>query len=96
MHKTTDPSQPLSSYFSDSETSELDLALEIIGRIPDDPHYYRPKGTEVAAILKTYKVDTKTLIAAILSDPRLGQLNPQPDIKALFGETIVEQFNGLF
>ena len=52
MHKTTDPSQPLSSYFSDSETRELDLALEIVGRIPDDPHYYRPKGTEVAAILK--------------------------------------------
>ena len=88
MHKTTDPSQPLSSYFSDSETRELDLALEIVGRIPDDPHYYRPKGTEVAAILKAYKVDNKTLIAAILSDPRLGQLTPQPDIKALFGETI--------
>ena len=88
MQKTKDHTQPLSSDFSDSETNELELALEIVGRIPDDPHYHRPKGIDVATILKEYRVDFKTLLAAILSDPRLAQLNPQPDIKALFGETI--------
>lgn len=62
--------------------------MEIIAQIPDDPSYHRPKGFEVAAILMDFNVDLKTILAAILSDPRVSQLKPQPDIKEQFGETV--------
>jgi GTP pyrophosphokinase len=88
MQKNTDPNKHLFSDFSTTDNEQIDRALAIISRIPDDPHYHRPKGCEVAAILRDYNVDLKTLLAAILSDPRLSQLTPQPDIKAQFGETV--------
>jgi GTP pyrophosphokinase len=88
MQKNTNPTKHLSSDLSAADNGQIERALAIIARIPDDPHYYRPKGAEVAAILRDYNVDLKTLLAAILSDPRLSQLNPQPDIKAQFGDTV--------
>ncbi|MDD5268689.1 MAG: bifunctional (p)ppGpp synthetase/guanosine-3',5'-bis(diphosphate) 3'-pyrophosphohydrolase [Methylococcales bacterium] len=88
MQKKTDPDNHLFKEFSANENEEIKRALTIIGRIPDDPHYHRPKGIEVAAILRNYNVDLKTIVAAILSDPRLSELNPQPDIKEQFGETV--------
>ena len=88
MQKNTDSSKHIFSGFSAADNELIDRALAIIARIPDDPHYHRPKGIDVAAILREYHVDLKTLLAAILSDPRLSQLKPQPDIKAQFGETV--------
>ena len=88
MEKNTDQNKHLFSNFSTDDKEQIDRALAIVERIPDDPHYHRPKGVEVAAILRDYNVDLKTLLAAILSDPRLPQLTPQPDIKEQFGETV--------
>ena len=88
MQKNTDSSKHIFSGFSAADNELIDRALGIVARIPDDPHYHRPKGIDVAAILREYHVDLKTLLAAILSDPRLSQLKPQPDIKAQFGETV--------
>jgi GTP pyrophosphokinase len=81
MQKNTHPDKPsLFSGFSPQDSLQIDRAMEIIAQIPDDPHYHRPKGYEVAAILMDFNVDLKTIIAAILSDPRLSQLNPPPNI----------------
>ena len=88
MQKNTEPNKHLFSDFSATDNEQIERALAIIARIPDDPHYHRPKGIEVAAILRDYNVDLKTILAAILSDPRLSQLKPQPDIKEQFGETV--------
>ena len=88
MPTLTDTTTKLLSHFSTDESEALMLALSIIEKIPDDPHYHRPKGVDVAIILKDYHVDFKTVLAAILSDPRLALLNPQPDINTLFGNTI--------
>ena len=88
MQKKTDPDNHLFNEFSANVNEEIKRALTIIGRIPDDPHYQRPKGIEVAAILRNYNVDLKTIVAAILSDPRLSELDPQPDIKEEFGDTV--------
>ena len=88
MQKKTDSDNYLFNDFSANDNEEIKRALAIIEHIPDDPHYQRPKGIEVAAILRNYHVDLKTIVAAILSDPRLSDLKPQPDIKAQFGETV--------
>jgi len=88
MKKNTEPNKSLFNGFSEPDRLQIEQALAIIARIPDDPHYYRPKGTEVAAILLDFNVDLKTILAAILSDPRVAQLSPQPDIKIQFGETV--------
>jgi GTP pyrophosphokinase len=88
MQKNTEPNKHLISDFSAIDNEQIERAKAIIARIPDDPHYHRPKGIEVAAILKDYRVDLKTILAAMLSDPRLSQLDPQPDIKEQFGETV--------
>jgi GTP pyrophosphokinase len=89
MQKRTDHNQnTFNDYFSANEKIKIAQALEIIGKIPDDSHYDRPKGIDVAGVLREYNVDFITILAAILSDPRLSQLNPQPNIKELFGDTI--------
>ncbi|MGZ8185834.1 MAG: HD domain-containing protein, partial [Methylobacter sp.] len=88
MQKITDPNKQLFSGFSVPDMEQIERALAIVGRIPDDPHYHRPKGIEVAAILMDFNIDLKTILAAILSDPRLADINPQPDIAQQFGETV--------
>ncbi len=89
MQKRTDPNkQAFSDYFSANEKIEIERALEIIEKIPEDLDFDHPKSIDVAAILREYNVDLITILAAILSDPRLPQLYPPPNIKALFGDTI--------
>ena len=88
MQKNIEPNKHLFNDFSATDNEQIERALAITALIPDDTHYHRPKGSEVAAILRDYHVDLKTLLAAILSDPRLSQLKPQPDIKAQFGVTV--------
>ncbi|TAL44978.1 MAG: bifunctional (p)ppGpp synthetase/guanosine-3',5'-bis(diphosphate) 3'-pyrophosphohydrolase, partial [Methylovulum sp.] len=88
MKKNTEFNNSLFSGFSEPDRQQIDKALAQVAQIPDDAHYYRPKGVEVAAILMDFNVDLSTILAAILSDPRLAQLNPQPNIKELFGATV--------
>ncbi|MDO9423138.1 MAG: bifunctional (p)ppGpp synthetase/guanosine-3',5'-bis(diphosphate) 3'-pyrophosphohydrolase [Methylobacter sp.] len=93
MQKNTEPNKQLFSGFSASDTEQINRALAIIAKIPEDPHYFRPKGVEVATILMDFNVDLKTILAAILSDPRLAHLNPKPNIKEQFGETVATLVN---
>lgn len=88
MQKNTEPNKLLFSGFTASDTEQINRALAIVAQIPEDPHYFRPKGVEVAAILMDFNIDLKTILAAILSDPRLANLNPKPDIKEQFGKKV--------
>ncbi|MDP2904159.1 MAG: bifunctional (p)ppGpp synthetase/guanosine-3',5'-bis(diphosphate) 3'-pyrophosphohydrolase [Methylovulum sp.] len=88
MKKNTDSNSSLFNGFCEPDRLQIEQALAVVAQIPDDAHYYRPKGVEVAAILMDFNVDLSTILAAILSDPRLAQLNPKPKIKELFGTTV--------
>ena len=88
MKKNVNANKSLFSDFSEADRRLIEEAQTIIARIPDDPDYYRPKGIEVATILLELNVDLKTILAAILSDPRVTFLVPPPDIKQQFGETV--------
>jgi GTP pyrophosphokinase len=76
------------SGFSDKDAEQVERALAIASQIPETSPYLRPKGTEVASILMDFKVDVETIVAAILSDPRLAHLNPVPDIGKEFGQKV--------
>ncbi len=93
MQRNTETNKQLFNGFSAPDNEQINRALAIIAQIPDDPHYFRPKGIEVAAILMDFNVDLKTILAAILSDPRLAHLNPLPNIKEQFGETVATLVN---
>ncbi|TRW93298.1 RelA/SpoT family protein [Candidatus Methylobacter oryzae] len=93
MQRNTETNKQLFNGFSAPDNEQINRALAIIAQIPDDPHYFRPKGIEVAAILMDFNVDLKTILAAILSDPRLAHLNPSPNIKEQFGETVATLVN---
>jgi GTP pyrophosphokinase len=98
MQKNTEPNKQLFNGFSAPDTEQINRALAIIAQIPEDPHYFRPKGVEVAAILMDFNVDLDSILAAILSDPRLAHLSPKPNIKQQFGatvETLVNDVNWL-
>lgn len=86
--KNTTPFHQLFKGLSDHDAEQIGRALAIIALIPELTPYHRPKGTDVAAILMDFKVDVETIIAAILSDPRLEELKPKPDIAKEFGTTI--------
>ncbi|MEY3807430.1 MAG: diphosphokinase [Pseudomonadota bacterium] len=88
MQKNTESHKPLFSGFSDADTEQINRALAIVEQIPEDSHYFRPTGVEVAAILMDLNVDLKTILAAILSDPRLANLNSKPNIKGIFGKKV--------
>ena len=89
MKKSTDFNpQSLLEGFAEPDRQLLGQALAIVGQFADDEHYHRPKGVEVAAILKDFHVDLNTLLAAVLSDPRLARLSSPPNIKEQFGATV--------
>ncbi len=93
-----EPNNLLLSNFSSEDKQQIEKALAIVSHIPENKLYHRPRGFEVAAILMDLRVDAKTIIAAILSDPRLVEINPLPDIKKLFGaevEALVKDINWL-
>ena len=51
MQKRTDHNQnTFNDYFSANEKIKIAQALEIIGKIPDDSHYDRPKGIDVGRL----------------------------------------------
>jgi GTP pyrophosphokinase len=88
MQKIAPSADHIFNGFSPDDKAQIERALEIIAQIPEPTHYQRPKGTDVAAILKDFKVDVETLLAAILSDPRLEGLQPKPDVAKQFGSTV--------
>jgi GTP pyrophosphokinase len=88
MQKNKDLNKPLFSEFSAADRQKIEQALAVVAQIPEDPHYHRPKGVEVAAVLTDFHVDLKTILAAILSDPRLVEFKPKPNIAGEFGETV--------
>jgi GTP pyrophosphokinase len=93
MHKNTSADISSFSGYPEPEQHLLDQALAVVAKIPTNTDYYRPKGVQVAAILRSLNVDTNTLAAAILSDPRLANLTQKPDIKQQFGDTIATLVN---
>ena len=88
MQKTITHAEQIFTGFSDEDSEQIERALATIARIPEPTPYQRPKGTDAAAILMDFKVDVETIVAAILSDPRLEELKPKPDIAKEFGKTV--------
>ncbi len=88
MQNIITSNQPLFNGFSVRDEALIQQALAIIAKIPEDTPYLRPKGIDVAAILTIFNVDAETLLATILSDPRVSELYPKPDIAKQFGTTI--------
>jgi GTP pyrophosphokinase len=93
MQINQDPNKPLFNEFSAADRQVIEKAMAIIALIPNDPHYHRPRGFEVAEILTGFRVDLNTILAAILSDPRLAELKPKPNIAQQFGETVAALVN---
>lgn len=92
------PYHILTNNFSIEDNRQIEKALGIVALIPENQLYHRPRGFEVAEILVDLRVDAKTIIAAILSDPRLIEIDPLPDIKKLFGlevHALVKDINWL-
>ncbi|MEQ1530133.1 MAG: bifunctional (p)ppGpp synthetase/guanosine-3',5'-bis(diphosphate) 3'-pyrophosphohydrolase, partial [Methylococcales bacterium] len=88
MQKNTSPNQLHLNHFSAQDAIRIEQALAVVAKIPDDPDYHRPKGIDVATILMDFTLDLNTLLAAILSDPRLTAFNIEVDIVAQFGKTV--------
>ncbi|MGR9044533.1 MAG: RelA/SpoT family protein [Gammaproteobacteria bacterium] len=88
MQMNAVPDKSMFTGFSAPDMEQIERALAIVAQIPEDPHYHRPKGVDVAGILMDFNVDLKTILAAILSDPRLAHLKPAPDILGEFGKTV--------
>ncbi len=88
MKPVTIPIEQLLHRYNAEEKAQLQKALAIVGLIAADPNYIRPKGVEVAAVLIGFHVDLKTILAAILSDPRLITVSEPIDIVGQFGDTV--------
>ncbi len=88
MKKSVTTTESLLDGLAEPDRQKIEQALAIVTQFPDDESYQRPKGVEVAAILKDLHVDLSTLLAALLSDPRVNKLSPVPDLKLLFGTTV--------
>ncbi|CAG1022847.1 partial GTP pyrophosphokinase, partial [Patescibacteria group bacterium] len=88
MQRTSEAPKDLFSLFSEPDRKQIEKALEIIALIPEDAHYHRPKSVDAAGILMDFHVDLETILATLLSDSRLEQITPLPDIKKLFGEKV--------
>jgi GTP pyrophosphokinase len=98
MKKSLAPKTTLSSQFSDSENQLIDQAIKITALIPEDAHYQRPTSADVALFLLDFNVDLTTVLAALLSDPRIAQFNSLVDIAQQFGSkvaTLVENVRSL-
>ncbi len=87
MSNSTVPDRQILAHFTASDASLINAALELLPK--DDPTYHRPSGKQIALILLGLRVNLSTLIATLLSDPRLaGKLSAQ-DIKQRFGHEVV-------
>ena len=90
--------------FSDFMADQVHIitrAINILEQIPTDVLTHLPKGLAVAEFLDAYNVDVSTIVAALLTDPRLSQTELSFNIKTEFGESVailvqdVNWLNGL-
>lgn len=98
MKKTFTTTSSFFSRFSGFDSQSIEQALKIIALIPEELHYNRPQSVEVAVFLMDFNVDVNTIVAALLSDPRLAKLSPQIDVTKIFGikvATLVDNVNSL-
>jgi GTP pyrophosphokinase len=89
------PIEEMLHHYGAEEQVQLKNALAIVTKIPGDAQYIRPRGVDVAAILMGFHVDFKTILAAILSDPRLVDGQNTLDIEARFGSTVFDLVQGV-
>ena len=80
--------KPLFSDFTADQASLITRALNILEQIPLDTLSHLPKGIEVAEFLDAYNVDVNTIVATLLTDPRLSHATISLNIKTDFSETI--------
>jgi GTP pyrophosphokinase len=96
MPKSDVTSLHILSHFAEKDVPLLHAAFALLPQ--DDSSYHRPTGKQVAHILLALHVNVSTLIAALLSDPRLvGKLSEQ-DISHRFGSqvlTLIKDVNWL-
>ncbi|SJM95739.1 RelA/SpoT family protein [Crenothrix polyspora] len=98
MKKSLAPKTVLTSQFSTADAQIIDQAVKIIDLIPEDLHYDRPQSIQVALFLLDFKVDLTTILATLLSDPRIVNMNPPINIAKHFGNkvaTLVENVHSL-
>ncbi|MSP28259.1 MAG: bifunctional (p)ppGpp synthetase/guanosine-3',5'-bis(diphosphate) 3'-pyrophosphohydrolase [Methylococcales bacterium] len=88
MQTNREPTKILFNEFSAPERQQIARALAIAALIPEDAHYHRPQSVDVAAILMDFNIDVTTILAAILSDPRLETLTTLAESKKQFGDTV--------
>jgi GTP pyrophosphokinase len=98
MKKSLAPTTQFSTRFSVADNHFIERALNFIALVPEDSSYLYPPSVDVASFLLDFKVDTTTILAALLSDPRLSKLTPSIDIGKQFGEKVaalIEKVNFL-
>ena len=88
MQNNSPTDKALFSDFTTDQVSLIKRALSIIEFIPIEPNSHLPKSIDVAEFLDTYNVDVNTVLATLLTDPRLAKSIIPLDIKAEFGETV--------
>lgn len=96
MHKPEFSNEILLANFTAEDTAILNQALSLLP--PDNEDYYRPTGKQVACILLGFHVDLMTILAALLSDPRLNDQLSETQINEQFGAqvaTLVKDVNWL-
>lgn len=77
----------LLAHFSAQDTQLLQAALAMLP--PEDKGYQRPSGEQVALILLGLHVDLSTIIATLLSDPRLTTQLPESLVLKRFGREVM-------
>jgi GTP pyrophosphokinase len=78
-----------------NEAERLALALRHAVEARDKDTVRRPRGIDVAAILRGLKVDMPTLEAALLSDPWLRENLDEATVAVQFGDTVHKLVRGV-
>lgn len=87
LHSDQPLESRLCSGFGHPSSEKISKALSLLLGIENIPTI-RPKGSEVAVILKNLGVDAETIQAALLSDPRLRESIDHTDIESEFGSQV--------
>lgn len=83
----------LTSGFSKKDAKQIEKACTT--PIENTKPIIRPKGSEVALILHGLGVDATTLVAALLSDPRLRNQLDEKTIEEHYGKTVANLVNNV-
>ena len=85
----------LSAGFNADESARLAVALRYAIEARDKDEKARPRGIDVANILRGLKVDAPTLEAALLSDPWLRENLKEDAIQTHFGDAVLKLVRGV-